>query len=280
MKTVKRATACLLVVLLCLSLCSCSFLDEMRAAQAIIREDGTILWNHAEYRPLPIQDEMVWEKYPLTDDDDVYTVFVTDEDVPVLLIEEFSDHGGMSYNNHTILYLYTWHDGSEVSPYYCLSSQYGKITKELKQLQEQVDTTTFYYYQYYDCIGGMQTEDCLYYDLTEEETACVDKVLSMVVPIIPEEPISIFWNLELLAGDRHHEYVKPVGMLNLATDFNYYISDVGKDGEKGYIYKVPEDLNEYFDSIFYPIWYEYGSDLSDFPRELPIAPGDGEEGSV
>ena len=32
--------------------------------------------------------------------------------------------------------------------------------------------------------------------LTEEETACVDKVLSKVVPIIPEEPIAIFWNLE------------------------------------------------------------------------------------
>lgn len=277
MKTVKRATACLLAVLLCLSLCSCNALDEMRKHHAIIREDGTILWNNAEYRPLPIQDEMVWEKYPLFFNDDVDSLYLTDASVPVLLSEQYGDYC-ISYNEDTILCV-GYSEYTENS-YYCLSSQYGKITKELERLQKQVDTTTFYYYQYYDCIGGMQTEDCLYYDLTEEETACVDKVLSKVVPIIPEEPIAIFWNLELLAGNRYHEYVKPVGMLNLATDFNYYISDVGKDGEKGYIYKVPEDLNEYFDSIFYPIWYEYGSDLSDFPRELPIAPGDGEEGSV
>ena len=280
MKTVKRATACLLVVLLCLSLCSCTFLDEMRAAHAIIREDSTILWNNAEYRPLACQDPLVWEKYPLTFDDDVSTIYVTDEDVPVLLIEEFSDYGGMSYNNHTILYLYTWHDGSEVSPYYCLSSQYGKISKELEQLQERVDTATHYYYQYYDFIGGVQTEDCLYYDLTEEETACVDKVLADVEPTIPEASIPSFWNLELWAGNQYHEYVEPVGVLNLATDFSYYISDVGENGEKGYIYKVPEELNETFDSIFYPIWEEYESDLSDFPRDFPIPPGAGEEGSV
>mgnify|MGYP003303798360 CR=1 FL=1 len=79
---------------------------------------------------------MGWEKYPLTFDDDVSTIYVTDEDVPVLLSRDFGYHGS-SYNSGTILNAY--HYEIQGVSYYCLSSQYGKISKELEQLQEQVD---------------------------------------------------------------------------------------------------------------------------------------------
>ena len=263
MKTVKRATACLLVVLLCLSLCSCNYLDEMRAAHAIIREDGTILWNNAEYRPLPIQDQLVWEKYELIFDRGG-TFFVTTEDVPVLLSETYGRYGS-SYNVGTILNAY--HDEVPGVAYYCLSSQYGKITKELEQLQKQVELNdsglgNLYYYNFwYEKNGDTITET---YYLTEEQEEAVNTVMTTVEPIIPDEPIGMEFNVILYSEETDDNGSIFTGNLMLAAaTHNYYFSAVNEDYE--HYYPVPEEYNSIFDDIFFAKWNAFGINTEKFP---------------
>ena len=45
MKTRKRWIALLAALMMCLSLCGCQELDDMRATHAFWQEDGSILWN-------------------------------------------------------------------------------------------------------------------------------------------------------------------------------------------------------------------------------------------
>lgn len=82
MKRYTRWVAAVTVLLLCLSLCSCARLDELKARHAVWQEDGTILWNDAVYKPLPDMGEEVGiNRYRLDDQ----PLRVTEADVPVLL---------------------------------------------------------------------------------------------------------------------------------------------------------------------------------------------------
>ena len=80
----RRYIAALLALVLCMSLCGCDRLDELKANHAVWQSDGSILWNGVVYKPLP----------PMNSDVDVNTLHftwglrVTEPDVPVLLSEE------------------------------------------------------------------------------------------------------------------------------------------------------------------------------------------------
>ena len=83
MKQVKRIVALLLCVALCLPLCSCKELDDMRARQAFLQEDGTLLMNGHVYKELPAFNR------ELMLDEDGNWISVILPSVPVLLSESF-----------------------------------------------------------------------------------------------------------------------------------------------------------------------------------------------
>ena len=85
MKNIKRVLAIIFCLVICFSLCSCNYIDEMRLKQAFLEEDGTITFRDEVYITLPECDNLKYytEGYGR----------VTTEDVPVLL----SDNYGQSF---------------------------------------------------------------------------------------------------------------------------------------------------------------------------------------
>ena len=87
MKKMKRWIALLVALLMCLSLCGCQALDDMRATHAVYQEDGSILWNDVVYRKLENVDQID----VLDVSYDYAWIYVTESDVPVLLINWFGE---------------------------------------------------------------------------------------------------------------------------------------------------------------------------------------------
>ena len=84
MKRYTRWVALVAMVALCLSLCSCSRLDELQTQHAVWLKNGSILWNGVEYKPLRTDFEVDINYRRFND-----CVTVTTVDVPVLLSEEY-----------------------------------------------------------------------------------------------------------------------------------------------------------------------------------------------
>ena len=80
--TVKRLASVLLIVLICLSLCSCTMLDKMKEQQAFfLNDDKTeFVWQGVTYKQIPIEDDIFYS-------DLQQGGYITQSDVPVLLSE-------------------------------------------------------------------------------------------------------------------------------------------------------------------------------------------------
>ena len=157
MKQCKRWLAVLLVVALCLPLCGCQMLEDMRAAHAVWQEDGSILWNGNVYRLLRNVSE---KSLVLLEDGNVW---VTEADVPVLLSETLGDYGRVSHSGALIL---TYdHDGETL---YCREDRYDFMAEYLKDPK-----LTTYYYAYWDYDSA---EQCYYY-LSEQQGHILDQLV-------------------------------------------------------------------------------------------------------
>lgn len=158
MKKAKRWTALLLMVLMCLSLCGCQNLEDMRAAHAFWQEDGSIKWNGNVYLPLTGVPEGFLFFYE-------QTVHVTEPDVPVLL----SDTLGESFTvdeKGVILHSWNW-DGAET--YFCREDKYDYI---MEYLQEDIGLTTYYYSYWPDYDADEE-----YYYLSETQGNTIDRLM-------------------------------------------------------------------------------------------------------
>lgn len=158
MKKAKRLAVVLLTVLMCLSLCGCQNLEDMRAAHAFWQEDGSILWDGNVYQPLTTASE----KMGIILGEDV--VWVTEEDVPVLLSEVFGEFCRASRSG-AILITYG-HNGETL---YCREDMYDFMTEHL----ENPELTT-YYYTYWDYESS---EECFYY-LSEVQGNTINRLIT------------------------------------------------------------------------------------------------------
>ena len=86
MKNIKRILAIVFCSIICFSLCSCNYIDELRSKQAFYDESGNITFRDEVYITLPSCENLKYytEGYGR----------VTTEDVPVLL----SDNYGQSFS--------------------------------------------------------------------------------------------------------------------------------------------------------------------------------------
>ncbi len=161
MKKCKRWIAMALVSVLCLSLCGCQKLDDMRAVHAVWQEDGTILWNGDVYRQL----EDVPESLQFYNDQ---TVMVTEPDVPVLLSDLLGD--GFTVDENGVL-MHNWHwDGGET--WFCREDKYEEMAAYFR-LEVELDT---YFYAYWPEKNGQAKET--YYYLSDEEKDAIDTLLN------------------------------------------------------------------------------------------------------
>ncbi len=163
MKKAKRVTALLLTVLMCLSLCGCQNLEDMRATQAFWQEDGSIKWNGYKYLPLEGVPENI---------DFVYTssIQVTKADVPVLLSGMFGDT--FSVDKSGVL-LHSWVYGAD-EICFCREDQYDYM---VEYLQQGIEMNTYFYTYWTD---DDDDDDQKFYYLTKEQQSVIDDLMDTV----------------------------------------------------------------------------------------------------
>ena len=161
MKKCKRWIAVLLVVVLCLPLCGCQKLDEMRAAHAVWQEDGSIKWDGNVYRKLADSPEISIICDPTT-------IWLTEEDVPVLLSETIGEYCCISRNR--VIFIVP---GPEGEVLYCREDMYAFMTEHL----ENPELTT-YYYNYWDYESDDPLGEQHYYYLSVTQGSTIDQLIT------------------------------------------------------------------------------------------------------
>lgn len=160
MKRMKRIATLLVTLLMCLSLCGCQALEDMRAAHAVWQEDGSLKWNGNVYRLLEnVPDELQFYSGD--------TVWVTDADVPVLLSEVY----GVAFDvdiEGVLMCAWDWEETSKT--YYCREDQYDDLVAYLQQSVEM----DMYFYSYWDYTVDGYAD----YYLTSEQQSIIDDLLA------------------------------------------------------------------------------------------------------
>lgn len=166
MKRTKQALSLLVVLGLCLSLCGCNALDELRQSRVTIPREGVLrLYDGTEYKLLPECEELcpIW-------DDMVYSYYIVEEDLP-LLLTQFANPITCSKDG-LIMEVYR-----EDVEYYCRTDVYDSIIARI----EQGFTPEVYGYIYFDPQAGDYGEEVLY-ELTPTQAAAVEQVYTTVEP--------------------------------------------------------------------------------------------------
>lgn len=248
MKKAKRIWALVLTVILCVSLCGCQDLDDMKARQATWMENGHILWNGYEY--LPLSESAYGMYYNYTDDlnwDDSEMVYITEADVPVLLSEEFGRRG-YSGADGLLIEVNVYVNDEHINNVYCRADMYDWTLNALQNGYE-IQEYGYYYFDYME--GESHTGN-----LTEAQRQAVDDVLNNVRPITAEEDFYPHYDYEqsltISAYSMAHLFSKGIGELCYING-TYSIVDSYYD-EEGLCYSnyyvVPDKYTDLFNELF------------------------------
>ena len=226
MKRVKRIVALALALLLCLPLCSCKELDDMRDRQAVRQKDGTLLFNEQIYKVLPYTGEALNQ-----DTDYDGQIMVTELGVPVLLSKMMGS------------YARTLGDGAFIefdaydNEYYCREDLYD----ELVAVVEENAPISKYYYTYY-------IPRNIDYILTVEQMAVIDAVLRHAEELVDPKEVHTNYSLKLYGLTEDGWFRKNVCRIEYNIDYSdnhyYLVPDIGSQ----YI-RVPEEYEPIFTEI-------------------------------
>ena len=233
----KRLLAAMLCVFLLIPLVGCDALDEMRANQAFLQDDGSILWGGNTYKPLPAND---YFQPPMSD----LNLVLTAKDVPVLLSQINAITYPLVSEDQVLLNNYLG--------YYCREDQYDAYAQRLTQPFEAEELC--FQYGYYDYEKDEYIET--FYTLTLEQSAAIGLVLTEV------EPWQLDENYNGITGETFyieessadHLMRRPFAELVIEGLSIYLLVDIGN----GYdVYTVPDALRSIFLSfseIYYPMY--------------------------
>lgn len=271
MKRLLRLCACLLTLaVLCGSLSGCLMLDNARANHAQLTANGRIRLNGAEYMPIP--DSEYFLNMHISD----RLVFVTEEDVPVLLSPLWGSTVDISQDGMILRSHLTIEDSL-----YCRADKYDAV----KQRLEKGFTPSGYCYEYYDYSGSFDSfvsfEDIKpnYYTLTPEQVEVVNTVYRTVTPDVfsyEEEPPYDYYAYDYYASLWAHSEDHL-----LHQDSFLEIHVVGNDcfllsytDEEMLIYNAPAEYADEFAAILAPViqaeskWEDWSNELlEDFEEE-------------
>ncbi len=239
MKRMKKLIAALLLCVLVLSCAGCANLDEMKASHAIWQDEAqtTLELNGATYKRLPFNNYFeIWEY-----DDAV--VFVTAEDVPVLLSEQFGTRMDIS-KDHIILES-LWYENDRPI-YYCRADQYDEVAK---QMVEGV-TLDRMIYDFWSFETGENTT----YTLTAEQMNAVEAVLKTQPTPLGVNGYEEDYSVYLYRSSQNHLFRESIGAL-IALNGEYRI--IASNENEDRCYSVPAELKPQFDQIFKKYMDEY-----------------------
>lgn len=196
----------------------------MRARQAFLQEDGTLLMNGHVYKELPaFNRELMLEE-------DGNWISVTLPDVPVLLSASFLIYSMRSMGDGIVLC--GSRDGWYV--YYCRSDRYDEMVAAIKADAPM----TMMFYKYYD---PNLNEDLTYF-LTDEEFKAVWSAYAEGEPINASK-ISTYYSIVLKFCTADKLFCQD-GIYLEYTDDTYYLTD----SDANYV-QVPEEYEPIFAQI-------------------------------
>lgn len=229
MKKMTRILCLIAVFAMCLSLCGCGMLDDLRAKRATMTADGNIkLYDGTEYKLLPECKELSPTFYQYAE------VYVVEENVPLLLTTtEYSLYFDKSDDGKLLLA----YDGGQET-YYCRSDVYDSV---LERIQNGF-TPQLYSYVYYDAETGRAMD----YTLTQEQWNTIEQIMTTQKPLEIRE--SLLDNYDHCAG----LYVSSADGLFSKNTIALYIYK-GKcyvlDHENDLQYTVPAELTADIEKI-------------------------------
>lgn len=233
-KNVKRIFAFLLVLMQLVLLCGCDALDEMRQNQAFLNEDGDILWNGSIYKKLPACAYLA----PLYGRDTV--VYVTEDDVPVLLSSMFSKHRYYPSDDRRFLREY----GYSEEVYYCEVSIYDAICARI-QAPFEPDIVCYSYDVYQEDSYEYETR---YYTLTQEQVDAIKLVVQNTAPTTMQDGMYLDsqWTVYLEECSQDMVFRRSTMEISCAGS-TYYLHLHTDNGQL--LFTVPEGCNAIFGEI-------------------------------
>ena len=163
----KRIFAVLLIVVLCLSFCSCNYIDEMRATQFYWgNEAQTVLVsrNGTEYKKVP-NEKML----NLNISNKSYNGRILDDPAVPLLIAS----GNMVYTDPEINYIGGYIDGDKEFDLFCRPEKFDDAVDFINRKSESI-----YGYEYYD----VSEYKYKYREFSSEEQGLIDNIFKSVSP--------------------------------------------------------------------------------------------------
>lgn len=229
MKKLTRILSLLTLLGFMLSLCGCSYLDELRASRASLTEDGAIqLHDGAEYIALPKCTEL----FPtLSDSKTIY--IVEDEEIPLLLVSLLGSYAEKSSDGQFIVR----YSGGADSTYYCRSDLYDSVRERIRN----GFTPEVYGYRYFD----YESSEFRLYTLTAQQADALEYILANEKP-------------ERLPVDVRLDYEHRIDLYHYSSDYIFRVDAVDICYARGRyyvvknidtVYDVPLDLVPTFVAI-------------------------------
>ena len=239
MKNLKRMIAAVLLCAVALSCVGCVNLDELKAHHAIWKDEAqtTLELNGETYKKMPVNNYFeIWEY-------DSANVFITTEDVPVLLAEQFGTRMNLS-KDHTILESY-WQENDQPI-YYCRADQYDEV---VKQMVEGVSFDLMIY-----DFWSFETFENTTYTLTTEQKNAVETVLKTQPTSLGINGYNEDYSIVLYRSSQNYLFREMIGTLSVLNgEYRIIVSNDAED----LCYPVPAELKGQFDQIIQKYMVEY-----------------------
>ncbi|MBR5539979.1 MAG: hypothetical protein IKU56_01190 [Clostridia bacterium] len=264
-KSVRILSSVVLVCLLCTMLSGCQALEDARAAQGFWVDEGQrFRLGDSEYIRLPESEalELLYVEY----DDEVSDIYVTTEDVPVLLASGYGVAFTPSSNGRLCVPASEYEDRwSEMSTgIFCRSEYYQTLVQQLGKGFEPVG----YCCVYWEWDDELYTYKERLYRLTAEQTAAMDVMLESERTYLPDmaEP-SYDYSIDLNFCSEDMMLQKFAVELCCA-DNSYFL--LGEDFDQEWVIQVPMQYAEIANALLKPVREDYESyeyDYDDYDED-------------
>ena len=216
-----------LVILLCICLSGCNYLDTLRTTRGHFTEDGGIrLCDGTEYLPLP--ENQYFSPGQIGD----FVYIASDPDAPLLLIGDLGC-SGYKLQNGRFLYIYSTEYGGG---FYCRKDLYDSLLPRFAS--EFVPDICCY--SYYDPSKGTSIE----YTLTSSQMDALLTVLNTQEPVKPTGLVVLdytYCDLVFYSYDRL--------FFQNAADICYADGRYYLQSPEYWVYEIPEELIPEFEAI-------------------------------
>lgn len=239
MKRMKKLIAALLLCVLVLSFTGCANLDEMKACHAVWKDEAqtALEFDGKTYKKLPVNNYFeIWEY-------DSENVFITTEDVPLLLSQQFGARMNVS-KDHTILESYWYENDRPV--YYCRADKYEEI---VKQMEDGVSLDQMIY-----DFWSFETAENTTYTLTVEQKNAVETVLKAEPTSLGVNGYNEDYSVVLYRSSQNYLFREMLGTLSVLNgEYRIIVSNDSED----LCYSVPAEFKPQFDQILQKYMVEY-----------------------